>query len=67
MSETYERLPKAHRVVFQQLMAHLQNTRETSLYGVDFTPLTPEQAEMVLALLYDNRRKYGSPALDHEP
>ena len=56
MSEIYDRLPRASTKVFRELMKHLQNTGETSLYGVDFAPLTPEQAEMVIAMLCENQK-----------
>lgn len=57
MSEIYDHLPKASTKIFREMMRHLQTTGETSLYGVDFAPLSPEQAEMVIAMLCENQKR----------
>ena len=55
-NQPIDRMPSASRGVFRNLLKHLQETGETSIYGVDFTDLTDEQVGLVLTVLCENEK-----------
>ena len=55
--ELIDRMPSANRGVFRNLLKHLQETGETSIYGVDFTDMTEEQVGLVLTVLCENEKR----------
>lgn len=55
--ELIDRMPSANRGVFRNLLKHLQETGETSIYGVDFTDMNEEQMGLVLTVLCENEKR----------
>lgn len=55
--ELIDRMPSANRGVFRNLLKHLQETGETSIYSVDFTEMTDEQVGLVLTVLCENEKR----------
>lgn len=57
--ELIDRMPSANRGVFRNLLKHLQETGETSIYSVDFTDMTEEQVGLVLTVLCENEKRWA--------